>query len=134
MSTLREAEYFLAAGFTDIVYAVCLSPNKFDRAAKLTDRGADLKLLVDNEAIVTALARFSAGRPRPLKILIEIDCGDHRTGIDPEDDALIRTAALVSSADGLLLEGLLTHGGHSYGAENDSCNCSGCGGGTGRTS
>ena len=31
VSTLNEAEYFAKAGFTDIIYAVCVVPNKLSR-------------------------------------------------------------------------------------------------------
>ena len=48
VSTLKEAEYFLANGFSDITYAVCITPNKFSHAADLIDRGADLKILIDS--------------------------------------------------------------------------------------
>src|SRR5436190_8471892 len=32
VSTLKEAEQFFAAGFADILYAVCIAPAKLDRA------------------------------------------------------------------------------------------------------
>ena len=50
--------------------------------------------------------------------MIEIDCGDHRTGIAPEDDALIATAEALDGADAIEFAGLLTHGGHSYAAKS----------------
>ena len=48
VSTLKEAEQFFAAGFGDILYAVCISPDKLDRALALCRRGCALTLLVDS--------------------------------------------------------------------------------------
>ena len=44
VSTLKEAEIFGAAGFTDLLYAVCISPQKLDRVARLRQSGIDLKI------------------------------------------------------------------------------------------
>ena len=114
VSTLIEAEYFLANGFQDITYAVCIAPGKFRHAANLVDRGADLKLLLDCEVVAAELGRYSGRRARPIPVMIEIDSGDHRTGLAPDEPALVATARCVDSAPGLRFHGLLTHGGHSY--------------------
>src|SRR5215510_4214263 len=39
VSTLKEAEEFLAAGFADVLYAVCIAPAKLDRVLALRRRG-----------------------------------------------------------------------------------------------
>ncbi|MDH4108027.1 MAG: alanine racemase [Gammaproteobacteria bacterium] len=114
VSTLREAEYFLERGFADMTYAVCIAPAKFRHAASLVDRGADLKLLLDNPDVATGLGEFAAGRERRVSVMIEIDCGDHRTGLAPDAPQLVETARRIEQAPGLRLHGLLTHGGHSY--------------------
>src|SRR5437868_2274098 len=48
VSTLAEADYFAAAGFTDITYAVGLSPEKIRRTRDLIARGIDLSVLIDS--------------------------------------------------------------------------------------
>jgi D-serine deaminase-like pyridoxal phosphate-dependent protein len=40
VSTLKEAEQFLRGGFTDVLYAVCIPPEKLDRALALRARDA----------------------------------------------------------------------------------------------
>ena len=40
VSTLKEAEEFFAAGFTDVLYAVCISPAQFARVLALPRSGA----------------------------------------------------------------------------------------------
>ena len=114
VSTLREAEYFFEHGFRDLTYAVCITPNKFSHVSSLNNRGLDLKVLLASPEIATALAEFAEGRSLPIRVMIEIDSGDHRTGLKPDDDALVDSARIVADCDGLKLLGLLTHGGHSY--------------------
>ncbi len=117
VSTLKEADYFLERGFTDITYAVCITPNKFRHAADIADRGADLKLLTASDSVARDLAEFADARKMPLKVMLEIDSGEHRTGFAPDADELAIAARRVAECPGLHLEGLLTHGGHSYGAK-----------------
>jgi len=110
VSTLKEGAYFLEHGIPDIVYAVCFEPNKLDPAADLTERGADLKIIIDSVDV----ARAITGHGGAFKVLIEIDCGEHRTGTPPNDAELLEIAdALASGGNGQLV-GVLTHSGHSY--------------------
>jgi len=60
VSTLAEAEYFLERGYRDMVYAVCITPAKFDEVAALRARGAQLSVLADNIEVVDALAEKAA--------------------------------------------------------------------------
>ncbi|MCG2840630.1 alanine racemase [Sandaracinobacter sp. RS1-74] len=114
VSTLREAEVFADAGYTDILYAVGVTPNKVARAQRLRGRGVDLKLIVDNADAATAIA--AAGDPAdPLPVLVEVDSDGHRAGVAPSDAAaLLGIAARLRG--GATLCGLLTHAGASYGA------------------
>src|SRR5690606_19658371 len=116
VSTLAEARYFLAHGFADITYAVGLAPARIEEALGLLRDGAELKVLTDNLAVAAELARRAAAAsiPRPLGVLIEIDCGDGRGGLQPDAQELLKLAALLD-APNLLLAGVLTHAGHSYG-------------------
>ncbi|MCG3183953.1 MAG: D-threo-3-hydroxyaspartate dehydratase [Planctomycetes bacterium] len=116
VSTLAEARYFLAHGFADITYAVGLAPARIEEALALVRDGAKLNVLTDNSAVAAELARRAAAAsiPRPLGVLIEIDCGDGRGGVLPDAQELLKLAALLD-APNLLLAGVLTHAGHSYG-------------------
>jgi D-serine deaminase-like pyridoxal phosphate-dependent protein len=58
VSTLKEAEQFFDAGIDDILYAVCISPDKLPRALALRRRGCDLKLVTDSVVGAEAIARF----------------------------------------------------------------------------
>ncbi|MDA1090541.1 MAG: alanine racemase [Proteobacteria bacterium] len=110
VATLQEAEYFFDNGITDMTYAACIVPSKLDRVAALNARGADLKLITDNAAVAAAIVSHEAG----FKVLIEIDCGEHRTGVLPGGPQLLEIAAILDAAPTVELAGVLTHAGHSY--------------------
>lgn len=114
VSTLGEADYFLDRGFADLTYAVCITPNKLAHAANVVGRGGDLKLLLASEAVAMSVSDYAGSNDYVFKVLIEIDCGEHRTGFEPDDPELVRTAQVIAASDSLTVEGLLTHGGHSY--------------------
>jgi D-serine deaminase-like pyridoxal phosphate-dependent protein len=120
VSTVAEARYFLAHGFSDITYAVGLAPGRIEEALGLMRDGAKLNVLTDNPAVAAALARRAAAAsiPRPLGVLIEIDCGDGRGGLHPDAPELLELAAVLD-VPGLGLAGVLTHAGHSYGCTRE---------------
>lgn len=104
VSTLAEAEYFFSHGYGDITLAVGFLPERLPRAMALARLGAKLKVITDNVPVARLLA--DAG----LAVLIEVDCGDHRAGVDPGGDELLAIGRELRGA----LAGVLTHGGHSY--------------------
>jgi D-serine deaminase-like pyridoxal phosphate-dependent protein len=106
VSTLAEAEYFAGHGLTDILYAVGITPQKLDKVAKLNSAGAGVIVLTDELDMAAAIA----SHPRSPRALIEIDTGEGRGGITPEDDLLLAIAARL----GPCLAGVMTHAGHSY--------------------
>ena len=116
VSTLAEATYFLAHGFADMTYAVCLAPKKVAAAATLIAQGADLKVIIDSIDAAQAIVGHP-GQER-FKVLVEIDCGDGRTGLLPDAPDLLNIAQIIDGAPQAELLGVLTHGGHSYGARD----------------
>ncbi|KAG1584948.1 hypothetical protein G6F46_014916 [Rhizopus delemar] len=56
VSTLQEAEQFAAAGVTDLLYAVGVSPSKLDRVLALRGKGVDLTVVVDSIEAAQAVA------------------------------------------------------------------------------
>jgi len=114
VSTLAEAEYFAAAGMTDIAYAVGLAPEKIARASALVSQGVDLKVLIDSTDQALALAEVARAGGATPAVLIEIDCDGHRGGLLPDDGTILDIAGMLRDA-GVHLAGVLTHAGESYG-------------------
>jgi len=119
VSTLLEAEYFASHGFCDILYAVGIAANKLPRVAALQQRSAArIMLITDNVPMAKAAAVFAGTQGVTLDFLIEIDSGDHRSGVLPDSAALLEVAAALQAGHGIQLRGVLTHAGHSYASKD----------------
>ncbi len=118
VSTLKEAEYFFAAGFTDILYAVSIIPARLTRVKALLDKGCDLKLLLDDTGIARQVAAVGVETGVEFKVLIEIDSDQHRAGLQPGDLAVVALAKVLDQQPGVQFAGFMTHAGESYSCEN----------------
>ncbi len=114
VSTLNEAAYFAQHGIQDILYAVCISPQKLGRAAEFLRRGVELKIITDNEEMAAGIAARGSREDVCYPVLIEIDSGEGRTGIACHDENLIQIATILQDSPHTRLMGVLTHGGHAY--------------------
>ncbi len=113
VSTLKEAEQFFAAGFDDILYAVCIAPDKLDRALALIRRGCRLTLLVDSLVATRAVVAKGQETGHAFAVMIEIDSDGHRSGVQPEAPDLIDIGRCLQEG-GQTVSGVLTHAGSSY--------------------
>ncbi|WP_435873727.1 DSD1 family PLP-dependent enzyme [Pandoraea cepalis] len=113
VSTLKEAARFFDDGVTDILYAVGMVASKLPAALALRRRGCDLKILTDSIASAQAIVAFGAEFCETFNVWIEIDTDGHRSGIAPEDDALLDVARVLHDG-GAVLGGVMTHAGSSY--------------------
>lgn len=101
VSTMAEAEYFAEYRFDDILLAVSITPDKLARVATIR---ANITVLTDRVDVARAIAAHG------MRALIEIDCGERRSGVLPDDPELLK----IAKALGPSLAGVLTHAGHSY--------------------
>ncbi|GAB7534838.1 DSD1 family PLP-dependent enzyme [Burkholderia sp. 3C] len=113
VSTLKEAEQFFAQGIGDIVYAVGMAAAKLPQALALRRRGCDLKLVADSLASATAIAAFGREHGTAFEVWIEIDVDGHRSGLKPDDAALVEVGRALM-AGGATLGGVIAHAGSSY--------------------
>lgn len=113
VSTLKEAEQFFAAGFADILYAVCIAPDKLDRALALIRKGCALTILVDSATAARAVVAKGKAEKHALQAMIEIDSDGHRSGVQPEAPELIEIGRVLQEG-GQVVKGVLTHAGSSY--------------------
>ena len=112
-----EAEVFVDAGLKDIRLPYPVNPVNAPRLLALMDR-ASLSIIVDHPAVARGWSDAMRRAGRTLDVLVKVDVGFHRCGIDPNADPLgfIQT---VAALPGLRLRGLLSHAGHSYHATSE---------------
>lgn len=115
-----EAEVFADAGIEDIRLPYPVNPDNADRVVKLLDRSR-LSIIVDHPVVARGWSRAMRAAGRTLDVLVKVDVGFHRCGIDPAADDAGAFVAEVASLPGLQLRGLLSHAGHAYhaGSERD---------------
>ncbi|MCJ7838223.1 MAG: alanine racemase [Burkholderiales bacterium] len=113
VSTLKEAEYFFGHGIRDILYAVGITPNKFEHVSALRRRGARLSVILDNIDAAKAVAAHARKAGDRIPVLIEIDCDGHRSGMAPGERALLEVGQVLVQG-GCELRGVMTHAGNSY--------------------
>lgn len=112
VATIGEAEVFAAAGVKDlfIAYPLWLSPQKAERLRRLA-AVAKISAGVDSGAGAAALGAGLGEAAGEISVLVEIDSGHHRSGVQPEAAAAVAWAA---SDAGLNVAGVFTFPGHSY--------------------
>ncbi len=114
VSTLAEAAFFAAGGFSDITYAVPVAPAKLAEAADLAGRLDRFNLLVDHSDAGAAVEACARERGVVLSVFLKVDCGYHRAGVDPERVESVALAARLAASPHLDFRGILTHAGQSY--------------------
>jgi len=113
VSTLKEAEQFFAAGFADILYAVCIAPAKLERGLALRRRGCALTVLVDSMAAARSVVAKGEAEKHAFAVMIEVDSDSHRSGVKADDPTLIEIGRVLHHG-GAALAGVMTHAGSSY--------------------
>jgi threo-3-hydroxy-D-aspartate ammonia-lyase len=120
VSTLEEAEYFFAAGYSDLLYSVGLSDAKVPKVASLVRRGCKLTVITDNQAMADRIDARAAEEGVQLSVMIELDVDGHRSGLEPEGEELLALATAISNSRALVLAGVMTHAGGSYSARTEA--------------
>ncbi len=119
VSTLKEAEYFARVGFSDIMCAAGITPNKFDYVRRISQQhGQNILLITDNIPVARAAVAFAQAENCRLNFLIELDCGEHRGGLAPDSPELLEIARLFQQSGSIQFRGVMTHAGHSYGSDD----------------
>ena len=114
---IGEAEVFAGTGITDIRLPYPINPVNAPRLISLMDR-ATISIIVDHADVLRGWSDAMRRAGRTLDVLIKVDVGFHRCGIDPNGDPLgfIQAAAALP---GIRLRGLLSHAGHAYHAASE---------------
>jgi D-serine deaminase-like pyridoxal phosphate-dependent protein len=110
---LGEAEVFADAGIADIRLPYPLNPVNADRVFALAGR-TSLSFIVDDPAVALMWSDLAVRQGRTLDVLIKVDVGFHRCGIDPGSPAAPGTVRAIAALPGLRFRGLLSHAGNGY--------------------
>ncbi len=111
VATVGEAEAFARYGFDDLFIAFPLWVDA-DRAHRLGHllEAATVRVGVDSTEAIDHVKSLAGER---LSVLVEIDSGHRRSGVEPADAGRIAAAA---AAAGLRVDGVFTFPGHAYAA------------------
>jgi D-serine deaminase-like pyridoxal phosphate-dependent protein len=115
---LGEAEVFVNAGITDIRLPYPLNPANADRLVTLLNR-AHLSFIVDHPEVARQWSQAMLRRGKQVDVLVKVDVGFHRCGIDPAAADAVAMIGGVAALPGLRLKGLLSHAGHAYHAQSE---------------
>ena len=109
---LDEAEHLAGAGIGNIlITSPLVSENSVRRLLALNAQSRGLMAVVDNRETVSRLSQATFGAGQTLALLVDIDVGQHRTGIGPGEPAVALAAQVVQSP-GLKFAGIQGYAGH----------------------
>jgi len=119
VATLAEMELMAGAGIGVLLTTPVAASVKTDRIAALIRGGADIRVVIDHPMQVRLYQDSGARAGVTIPVLVDLDIGDHRTGI-PCDERAIALAREVRAASNLRFCGLQAYsvsGSHTEGWE-----------------
>jgi D-serine deaminase-like pyridoxal phosphate-dependent protein len=115
LAKVGEAEVFVDAGFEDIFLAYpTIGGSRGRRLLALSDR-ARISVGADSVEGARTLSDVFAAAHRKIPVLLKIDCGYHRVGVEPA--RALEVARAIGDMPGIDFGGVFTHAGHGYLAE-----------------
>lgn len=111
VATVWEAIVMARAGADDILIANELVNPQKRRAAALLAREVNLHVAVDAAEDARALSGAAVAAGSTIGVLVEVDTGMHRCGVDSPEEALA-VARAVAGLPGLRMDGLSGYEGH----------------------
>ncbi|MCC6419960.1 MAG: DSD1 family PLP-dependent enzyme [Gemmataceae bacterium] len=113
VATVPEAEAMVAAGVRGVLLtSPVLEPPKLARMAALARRPGAVLLAVGHARQVELLVEAARAAGVVVDVLIDVDVGDRRTGIQPGQPAL-RLAQQIARERSLRLRGVQAYAGHA---------------------
>lgn len=111
---LSEAEVFVNAGFENIFIAYpIVGEDKLNRLQELAKK-INIRTIADSLVVAEGLSKVGEAVGNKIEILIEIDGGTHRGGVQP-GEATLELAQQVSKLPGIEFKGIFTYVGQIYG-------------------
>lgn len=108
VATIGEAEVYAAHGVRDlfVAFPLWLDDERARRLRQVADR-TRVAVGLDSPESAVNLGRRLPG----LSVLVEVDCGQHRTGVAPSEAGVVAAAAADAGLD---VRGIFTFPGHGY--------------------
>jgi D-serine deaminase-like pyridoxal phosphate-dependent protein len=117
VAKLGEAETMADAGLNDIQIAnIIVGKDKIASLVKLSRR-VNLTIAADSVTNIKELSSAFRNEQKPIEILIKINTGLNRCGLD-SFPRLLRLLKVTERLKGIRVLGLMTHAGHAYAAKN----------------
>jgi D-serine deaminase-like pyridoxal phosphate-dependent protein len=111
VAKVGEAEIFTECGFDDILIAnQVIDPTHIDRLAKL-NKYIQIRCAVDTKKNIMDLSRVAAKNNTTLKVLLDVNLGLGRSGVEPGESAL-EMANFIKKTENIELVGLMGYEGH----------------------
>jgi 3-hydroxy-D-aspartate aldolase len=111
VATIAEAEIMARAGIRGLLLtAEMVGEPKISRFVDLVGKAPDTMVVVDHPDNVRDLHRAAAAAQSHLRVLIDLDIGQNRTGIEPGEPAL-KLAETITACRNLELKGLCAYAG-----------------------
>jgi len=114
-ATIAEAEMLAEAGAKDIFLAYNPVGPNIGRVARFVERYPAVQFAVtaDNAGPIAALGDALASAGNSVNVLVDIDCGQHRTGV-PAGPAARRLYEQMTTTKGLVPGGFHVYDGHNH--------------------
>src|SRR5262245_14538286 len=109
-ATLAQAELLVSHGVKSVLIASEITNlRKIDLLAELS-RQADVIVALDNARVAADMGRISRNKKTSLHVLIDLNIGQNRCGVEPGEPALSLAKAAVEQ--GLIVRGVMGYEGH----------------------
>jgi D-serine deaminase-like pyridoxal phosphate-dependent protein len=114
-ATIAETEMAAIAGAADVLIAYPIVGPNVRRLLELAQKypATNFSCVADDAPAIRALSEKFASADRNLEVLLDIDCGQHRTGVEPGAKAA-ELYRLIDSSRGLKAGGLHVYDGHIH--------------------
>jgi D-serine deaminase-like pyridoxal phosphate-dependent protein len=119
VATLAEMELMISARISVLLTTPVAASLKTDRIAQWIRDGADISVVVDHSMQVKLYQDSASRAGSTIPVLVDLDVGDHRTGI-PCDERAIQLAREIQASPNLRFAGLQAYsvsGSHTEGVE-----------------
>jgi D-serine deaminase-like pyridoxal phosphate-dependent protein len=105
---LGEAEVMAAGGIEDIFVAYpIVGEDKVERLLNLAAWTPKISTCVDSYPAIAALDQAAQARGQRMDVMVEVEAGYRRTGIEPGEPLLAFVRQIVTSCPGLRYKGLM---------------------------